>query len=54
MKRPSFALPFLKFVIMSWLATTWTGETFTGDLAKVLFWLGTAPVAGMTMLTIAR
>ena len=53
-KRNSFALPFLCFTLMSWLATKWSGESFSGDLAKVLFWLGTAPQAAMTLFTIGR
>ena len=54
MKRSSFALPFLCFILMSWLATKWSGETFSGDLAKALYWVGTAPLSCMTLFTIAR
>eukprot|EP00903_Cladosiphon_okamuranus_P016395 g15119.t1 len=51
-KHNSFAVPFLCFIIMSWLATKWTGEAFSGDLAKVLYWMGTAPLSCMTLFTI--
>lgn len=54
MKRNSFALPFLCFILMSWLATKWSGASFSGDLAEVLFWVGTAPLAAMTLFTIGR
>lgn len=50
----SFALPFLNCILMSWLATRWTGASFSGDLAKVLFWMGTVPLSSLTIFTIAR
>ena len=50
----SFALPFLNCILMSWLVTRWTGASFSGDLAKVLFWLGTVPLSVLTIFTIAR
>lgn len=51
--RNSFALPFLNFILMSWLATKWSGAD-SADLARVFFWLGTAPLAVMTLYMIAR
>lgn len=54
MKRNAFALPFLCFILMSWLATKWSGETFSGDLAKVLYWVGAAPLSSLTLFTIGR
>lgn len=52
--RNSFALPFINFILKAWLVTQWKGETQTGDLATVLFWIGSAPLAAMTVYTIAR
>lgn len=53
-KRNSLALPFLCFILMSFLATKWYGEPSSGDIAKVLFWMGTIPLAAMTVFTIGR
>lgn len=54
MTRNSFALPFMNFMLIAWVVTQWDGETESGDLAKVLFWLGSAPLAAMTLYTIGR
>ena len=50
----SFALPFLNCILMSWLATRWTGGSFSGDLARVLYWMGTVSLSSLTIFTIAR
>eukprot|EP00903_Cladosiphon_okamuranus_P016305 g15037.t1 len=50
--RNSFALPFMNFMLIAWVVTQWDRETESGDLAKVLFWLGSAPLAAMTLYTI--
>lgn len=50
----SFALPFLNFVLMSWLATKWSEADGADDLAKTLYWLGTAPLAVLTLHVVAR
>ncbi|CAM9111089.1 unnamed protein product [Scytosiphon promiscuus] len=50
--RNSFALPFINFMLKAWLVTQWKGETQTGDLATVLFWLGSGPLAVMTLITV--
>ncbi|CAN0118074.1 unnamed protein product [Ascophyllum nodosum] len=52
--RSTFALPFLNFILISWLITKWTSADFSADLAKVFFWLGTAPLAVMTLFVVAR
>eukprot|EP00752_Nemacystus_decipiens_P012458 g11037.t1 len=50
--RNSFSLPFMCLLVMAWVVTQWDGETKSGDLAKVLFWLGSAPLAAMTLFTV--
>lgn len=50
----SFALPFLNLVLLSWLATKWSGVDGSDELAKVLYWMGTAPLAALTLYAAAR
>lgn len=44
----------MNFMLKAWLVTQWDGETETRDLATVLFWMGSAPLAAMTVYTIGR
>ncbi|CAM9116416.1 unnamed protein product, partial [Laminaria digitata] len=48
-----FAIPFITLIFMSLMATMWSGDRGTGNLARVLFWLGAAPLSLITIFTIA-
>lgn len=50
----TFALPFINFILMAWLATRWDWATDHEDLARVLFWIGSAPLACMALFFVAR
>lgn len=52
--RNSFGIPFLNLVLLSWMAAKWPGARGSGELAEVLFWMGTVPLASLTFFTIAR
>ncbi|CAM9812351.1 unnamed protein product [Ascophyllum nodosum] len=51
--RNSFALPFLIFVVMARLSANWTDPLSTDDLSKVLYWMGSVPLALLTWFSIA-
>lgn len=50
----AFAAPFMNFLVMAWLATKWEQVSGNEDLARVLFWIGSAPLAILTIAFIAR
>ncbi|CAM9384891.1 unnamed protein product, partial [Hapterophycus canaliculatus] len=52
-KHNLFAPPFISFVLMSFLATKWSGVSFSGDLARALFWMGSAPLNAIALYTVA-
>ncbi|CAM9630333.1 unnamed protein product, partial [Ectocarpus fasciculatus] len=53
-KHNLFAVPFISFILMSFMATKWSGVSFSGDLARALFWIGSAPLNALALYTIAR
>ncbi|CBJ26922.1 Glutaredoxin glutaredoxin/malate transporter fusion protein [Ectocarpus siliculosus] len=50
-KHNMFAVPFISFIIMSFLATRWS--SVSGDLARALFWIGSAPLNALALYTVA-
>lgn len=52
--RNSFALLFLILVVMARLSANWTDPPSTGLLSRVLYWMGTIPLAALTWFCIAR
>lgn len=50
----NFALPLLNFIIMALLSSWWDGADGSKELAKVLYWLGSAPLAAMTIFFVGR
>lgn len=50
----AFAAPLMNFLLMAWLATKWGDVDWSADLARVLFWIGSAPLALLTLFFIAR
>lgn len=53
-KRNAFALPFLNLILMAWLGLRWpAARSGSVDLAVILFWTGSAPLAVITLYTVA-
>ncbi|CAM9403100.1 unnamed protein product, partial [Choristocarpus tenellus] len=52
--RNQFALPLINFMLMSRLCMEWAGNSHSSDLAKVLYWIGSAPLVIVSILVVAR
>lgn len=53
-KHNAFAVPFLNVILMAWLALRWpAARNAVVDLPTGLFWTGSAPLAVMTLYTVA-
>lgn len=53
-KRNAFALPCANVILMAWLALRWpAARSGIVDLVPILFWTGSAPLAVLTLYTVA-